>query len=123
MRYLGRISYSLYLWHWPILVFGTAIMGAGAAPAFAVSAIGVATLSQRLVEEPMRYGRFIGTFPRRNLLQAASIALVIVVASTAVSSFRTIASPGVAYGGGGILGCPVRHSYGWGARAVLRLHD
>ncbi len=99
MGYLGRISYSLYLWHWPILVFGTAIMGAGAAPVMAVSAIGVAGLSQRLVEQPLRYGRFIGTSARRNLVQAAGIAVVIVVASSAVVSFRTITSPGVAYGG------------------------
>ena len=98
MTYLGRISYSLYLWHWPILVFGTVLMGVGAAPLLAVAAIGIAALSQRLVEQPMRYGRFIGTKPRWNLVQAASIAMVVVVACSAVTSVRTIQSPAIAYG-------------------------
>ena len=47
----------------------------------------------------MRRGRFIGARPGRNLAKAASIAIVIVVASTSVASFRTIASSGTVYGG------------------------
>jgi peptidoglycan/LPS O-acetylase OafA/YrhL len=81
MRYLGRISYSLYLWHWPVLVLGMAVVGSGAAPLLAVAAIPVAGLSQRLVEQPMRYGRLIGAVPRWNLLQAASLAVLISVIS------------------------------------------
>ena len=81
ITYLGRISYSLYLWHWPILVFGTALWGFAMAPVLAASAIVVAGLSQRLVEQPMRYGRLIGTTPSWNIVQAASIAVVISVAS------------------------------------------
>ncbi len=59
-RYVGRISYSLYLWHWPLLVFaglawgqldvwaGLAVVLASAVPAIAC---------YHLIEEPFRRGR------------------------------------------------------------------
>jgi peptidoglycan/LPS O-acetylase OafA/YrhL len=61
--FIGLISYSLYLWHWPIMVFqkiGTILIhGAsdrvGGMVAFAVSLV-IATLSWRFVELPFRNG-------------------------------------------------------------------
>ena len=96
MLYVGRISYSLYLWHWPVIIFGTATLGAGAAALMAVTSIGVAALSHRLVEEPLRFGRYIGTVPRWNLVQVAGIAAIIVVTSAAAASFRTAPRASVA---------------------------
>jgi hypothetical protein len=95
MRYLGRISYSLYLWHWPLIVLGTAALGAGAAPLLAIASIGVAAVSQRLIEEPMRYGRFIGTVARRNLVQVGMITALIVVACAATITLRATTRPPV----------------------------
>ncbi len=61
--FVGLISYSLYLWHWPVIVFQrmgmTMVGGLGKRQAqalvFTVS-IALATLSWRFVETPFRHG-------------------------------------------------------------------
>ena len=59
MRFIGLISYSLYLWHWPVLVFYRHY-ASGAAPTFlvatalAAACIGLAYLSWRFIEQPAR---------------------------------------------------------------------
>ncbi len=56
-RHLGAISYSLYLWHWPIIVFyGLRYGPTGLAEKLALLALClvVATASLRLVEDPFR---------------------------------------------------------------------
>ncbi len=82
-----QVSYSTYLWHWPLLV----VMGAAFGPLdrsipIVLLAIGLAALTQRFVEEPFREGFAIGRRPRVNVGQAltASLAVVIACAGTAV---------------------------------------
>jgi peptidoglycan/LPS O-acetylase OafA/YrhL len=99
MRYLGRISYSLYLWHWPILLFGGILLGPTFAIPLALLAIPVAAASQHWIEEPLRYGRFIGTRPGRNLLEAGAVGLVVVMASAAVLNLPGVKAPIVASAG------------------------
>lgn len=55
-RYLGRISYSLYLWHFPVLILLAAVMhGSWLAPLIGIPiCIVLATLTYRYVEDPMR---------------------------------------------------------------------
>ncbi len=69
LRWLGRISYSLYLWHWPILVLAPVALGLAASEAgpaegdlslrlgLVLLAVILAALTWRLVEEPFRRGR------------------------------------------------------------------
>ncbi|WP_066515455.1 acyltransferase family protein [Curtobacterium ammoniigenes] len=58
LRGLGRISYSLYLWHLPLAVFAAALLPAVAAPMVSVVvAVGLAAISTRFIEEPFRRHR------------------------------------------------------------------
>jgi hypothetical protein len=60
LRFLGKISYSLYLWHWPLLVLPVLWLERALSPievAAAVAAsVAVAWISWRFVEQPFRYG-------------------------------------------------------------------
>ena len=60
LQEIGRLSYSWYLWHWPVLVLGSALIPA---PSLSVRAglvgfsLGLSALSYRLVENPIRSAR------------------------------------------------------------------
>nr|WP_281268703.1 acyltransferase family protein [Vallicoccus soli] len=100
LRYVGRISYGWYLWHWPCLVLagalsgGTAggdalVGGAGGAArgstlatlAAVVVSFGLAALTHRLVEEPVRHARGLALRDGRSLALGAGLTAVAVVAS------------------------------------------
>ncbi|HEX7406011.1 MAG TPA: acyltransferase, partial [Candidatus Nanopelagicaceae bacterium] len=72
--FFGRISYSLYLWHWPLLVLplagGVGKLSVPIRIALVAASILLATITHYLVENPFRRGKFIGTLPRRNLALA-----------------------------------------------------
>lgn len=61
MQALGRVSYSWYLWHWPVLILGeqfTPIAGHPASAVFAIAiSLAAAFATYHLVENPVRYGR------------------------------------------------------------------
>jgi peptidoglycan/LPS O-acetylase OafA/YrhL len=93
MRYVGRISYSLYLWHWPILILPAAFVGSEldlpVRLLLAAASVGVAALSQRFVEDPIRHGRFVGLASRRGLAMAGALSLVVLLTSVSASAVAT----------------------------------
>ncbi|MEV4275373.1 acyltransferase family protein [Actinoplanes xinjiangensis] len=66
LRWLGRMSYGWYLWHWPLLLLSPA--GPAARIAVAVAALGFAVVSHHLLENPVRHHRVWTVRSRRGLL-------------------------------------------------------
>ncbi|RRI05406.1 acyltransferase [Mesorhizobium tamadayense] len=86
LRSTGKISYSLYLWHWPILVFfrhyaGTAMPTAVESSVLIATAWLAAYLSWRFVEEPARRWR---APPPRALIAGATAALLVCLSGNAI---------------------------------------
>ncbi|MGQ0673560.1 MAG: acyltransferase family protein [Hyphomicrobium sp.] len=75
---LGLISYSLYLWHWPVLVFARHWNGGPLSPmaiAVAIAAsVGLAVASWRWVEQPFRGGGLVLPRPRLFIGAAGAMA-------------------------------------------------
>lgn len=78
MVFVGLISYSLYLWHWPLLVFAKALAAGDPSPWTTSGVVGasfvLATLSWRFVERPFRR-RGSGGVPRRTVFSSAGLAM------------------------------------------------
>lgn len=87
LQYLGRLSYSWYLWHWPVLVLATVAapaLGIAGRIACAVVALAIADLTYRLVEAPIRFGAPAFAPPARALAMGLAVTLgCALLASTA----------------------------------------
>jgi peptidoglycan/LPS O-acetylase OafA/YrhL len=88
MRWVGRISYGVYLWHWPIAVAldgqRTGITGWKLDLLRVAATFAVAALSYYLVELPIRQRRFKQVWtPRIALPAAAGLTIVVVLVATA----------------------------------------
>ena len=62
MTWLGSVAYSLYLWHWPLLIIVTVIGGYDTPPAWLgalviVVSLCLAHVTHTLVEDPLRQHR------------------------------------------------------------------
>ena len=79
LQFMGKISYSLYLWHWPLIVFwrqyrsGAALTLVDAAIVAGASLL-VAFLSWKWVEQPFRKPLSVKTTLRFGLAAAATVA-------------------------------------------------
>lgn len=86
MRFTGDISYSLYLWHWPLIIIAPSVPFWGLTIYHRVALLAIcfvlAWLTKRFVEDPVRGWKVLtGRRPRVTLW--ASLAAMLLVAGTA----------------------------------------
>ncbi|WP_186322065.1 acyltransferase family protein [Curtobacterium pusillum] len=91
--YVGRVSYSLYLWHFPVLVLAVPVLAAALGRsnplvliAALLLAVGFAVSSFHFVEEPVRRSRWLVRRPGRRHRIPANTAVAITVSAMAVLS-------------------------------------
>jgi hypothetical protein len=68
---IGRVSYSWYLWHWPVLVLAPEVLGTqlglGSRLSLVVISLGLAILTLHLVENPARFAEALRRSAWRSL--------------------------------------------------------
>lgn len=80
MQWAGNTSYSLYLWHWPVIVFAPYVLGQSLQTWQKLALLPVmflfADLSYRFVEPIMQRGKSLGNFAGTSVKALAAGALV-----------------------------------------------
>jgi peptidoglycan/LPS O-acetylase OafA/YrhL len=87
VQIVGKLSYSWYLWHWPVLVFTTVLFpgATGILKSVAVMAsLALAWITHGLIENPIRFNRVL----LRHSVASLSVALLLVF-STTFLAYRT----------------------------------
>ena len=97
MRWIGDISYSLYLWHWPLVVVGTYLLGGELrfrwGLAIVVFSILPAWLSYRFVENPFRDWKRLKASAKRSLSAGAGLVAVTLLCSAAIVVTPILTAP------------------------------
>ncbi len=91
LRWLGAISYSLYLWHWPIITYYRMFYGLDLQPieeaGLIAGSIGVAALSYYLVEQP--FLRRLRSADARKTVAVGGLALIGMVCASLLVATRS----------------------------------
>jgi peptidoglycan/LPS O-acetylase OafA/YrhL len=90
-QYIGKISYSWYLWHWPIFIFLPDFLGHVATNQQIVLALVgsfvVASVSYAVVEQPFRRNHNLTLYPRRGLRLGAGLVGISLLSAIMVMTF------------------------------------
>lgn len=92
---MGKLSYSLYLWHWPVFVF-LPYVGITSVLAKLTWTVSLAALSYFLVEKPLRYGSrrsFVGWITIISLTTLSFIFVCVIEKSPLLSSLGNLDTP------------------------------
>lgn len=82
MQAIGRLSYSWYLWHWPVLLFAPLLLGHALDLPLRLVAVlvsaALAVLTFKLIENPLRFAAPLRRSPGRSLALGAGVSAVAV---------------------------------------------
>jgi hypothetical protein len=103
-QWIGLISYSLYLWHWPVLTIAAERRGTDSLPVtdallWVLLSLGLAIITYLLVENPIRHNAFFISKRWASLtLGGCLIALSLTVTTSEIHLHNqgTLAAPGLA---------------------------
>lgn len=92
-QFVGKISYSLYLWHWPVLVIPPAIMGRDLGLVARLGVCGLAIVlsfvTYHLVEDPFLRDKRLAKTPRRGFVFGAGVsAFSVAVSALMIPAFN-----------------------------------
>ncbi len=82
LRWLGDCSYSVYLWHWPLLIFASVAYPRSSPPVTAAALLATLVLgwlSYRWVEQPFKHGLFPQWTSRRLVMSAVTVCVALAV--------------------------------------------
>jgi peptidoglycan/LPS O-acetylase OafA/YrhL len=85
LQFLGKLSYSWYLWHWPFLVLSKALLpniSMVVKAGVAVVSLLVAAITHHFVENPIRFHPYLIARPSRAIYLAISITVFSLAAAT-----------------------------------------
>lgn len=92
VQWLGGISYSVYLWHWPLIVLVPALTGRPLAALDKVVIVAatllLAHLTKKYVEDAFRFGRYVPSLRRSYALAAGAMALLLLAGSVQLVEVR-----------------------------------
>ncbi len=90
MVFVGGISYSLYLWHWPVIVLWSTWSGqapnALSGPVLIVVSVVLAWLTRFCVEDPVRRSALLAGHDLRSLCTALTVALPVILVSVYIAN-------------------------------------
>jgi len=85
MQYVGKISYSLYLWHWPLFVLPMIAVGHVLSwpikSALLFFTFIASALTEKFIEKPVKAGLFTKLVPLRTFVIALSAMLLVIASS------------------------------------------
>ena len=96
LRYVGRISYAWYVWHWPALVFAAAAWGplpAAGGVAVTLASLVPTLFTHRWIEEPLRRSKAHLRRPRTILFAALAGPAAAVASGVALSASLSSPAP------------------------------